>query len=106
MLHCWITKQQIKKSKQDLKENIIFDVCNPLHRCLTPLFQSQPLCFHLVALLFLTICAGNRLLSVCFCVLIQELVYTDDSPPSTTLIKAAAARSAREMTGERRAGGR
>lgn len=44
---------------------------------------------------------GNRLLSVCTRLLIQELVCTDDGAPSTTLIKVAAAR----LGGERRGAG-
>lgn len=60
--------------------------------------------FHLVALLFFTICAGNRLLSVCARLLIQELVCTDDGMPSTRLIKVAAGRSERNG-GKRGEGG-
>ncbi len=58
--------------------------------------------FHLVALLFSTICAGNRLLSICTRLLIQELVCSDDGTPFTMLIRVAAARSERETTGKKR----
>lgn len=94
-----------KISKQHLRENNISDVWSSLHRCHCSLFQSLPLGFHLVALLFSTICAGNRLLSVCTRLLIQELVCTDDGTPFTMLIKVAAARSEREMAGEDEGGG-
>lgn len=63
---------------------------------------SLPLGFRLVALLFSTISAGNRLLSVRTRLLIQELVCTDDGTPFTMLIKVAAARSHRETAEERR----
>lgn len=69
------------------------------------LFQSLPLAFHLVALLFCAICAGNRLLSVCTRLSIQELVCTDDGTPFTMLIKVAAARAERETAGKGEGGG-
>lgn len=83
-----------------------FVMCLPLHRCHLSLSASAGLSvgFHLVALLFFTICAGNRLLSVCARLLIQELVCTDDGMPSTTLIKVAAVRSERSG-GKRGRGG-
>lgn len=76
----------------------------PLHPCHLSLSisASLPLGFRLVALLFSTISAGNRLLSVCTRLLIQELVCTDDGTPFTMLIKVAAARSHRETAEERR----
>ena len=93
--------KQNRKRNQDLEKKIwkaflMFGV--PLHPCRLSLSisASLPLGFRWVALLFSTISAGNRLLSVCTRLLIQELVCTDDGTPFTMLIKVAAARSRRE----------
>lgn len=93
--------KQNRKRNQDLEKKIwkaflMFGV--PLHPCRLSLSisASLPLGFRRVALLFSTISAGNRLLSVCTRLLIQELVCTDDGTPFTMLIKVAAARSRRE----------